>query len=218
MRLTQYINESDNIRDDFIEILNVNELSILIKRNCKPYLKLLKGRTPLFRGMEKMSNPVGIKKQRKDRTTKLMTKNLLTIVNKYLKEKNLPLRTESMICTSDENRARNFFGSNTYFVFPKDNFKFAMVRSSDINFSSSNFKWDVTELSHMAFKYSVEQDDEIYNKIISMLDYGLDGNSQKAFDEAYEKKYEMWFDCNEYYYVKVSDPMSSVVNRIRRGK
>lgn len=207
MRLTQYITEDTNIN------VTVPELADILKKDCKKYLKLLKGRIPLFRGMSS-HNLVGLKKQRKDRKAVMMIKNLLTIVNKYLKEKNLPLRTESMICTSDESRARNFFGSNTYFVFPKDNFKFAIVRSSDINFSSSNFKWDVTELSHMASKYSVEQDDEIYNKIISMLDYGLDGNSQKAFDEAYEKKYEMWFDCNEYYYVNISDSMSSVVNRL----
>ena len=207
MRLIQYINEDTNINT------TLPELYELLKKDCKKYLKLLKGRTPLYRSM-KSSNFVGIKKQRKNRRTQMIT-SLLVIVDKYLKEKNLPLRTESMICTSNKN-IRAIFGKDAYFIFPKDNFKFAIIRSSDMNFSSLN--WNVDKLSDLATDYKNTPNKKIYNEIISMLDWGIDGNSQSAFDEAYNKEYEMWFDCDEYYYVSVNDSMSAVANLIKRGK
>lgn len=207
MRLKEYITENDNIRDEFIEQLNVNQLSILIKRNCKPYLKLLKKREPLFRAMQFYDGNIGLWKVRKNRNPKMMTNDLFKILNQYLKKRELPLRSKSMICTSDEHHTRTF-GGDTFFVFPKGNFKFAMVKSNDINYSRS--MWDLSELSKLAFEYLKYKDNNDLDRLYTLFDISIDGNSQKAFDEAYKNGYEMWFDCDSYYYVRLNSEYNKI--------
>lgn len=213
MRLTQYITE-----DREVKVENMDELVKLIKKDCKNYLKLLKGRVPLFRGMDVIQDyAVGLKRQRKNRKPRLMPKRSLVFIDEYLDKRLLASRKESMIATTDESRMQSF-GNKRCFVFPKGIFQFAMVRSSDMNFTSIKTGWTPNDIHRYIFEYYKSTDkyerEELRIKIYEILDSTIDGNSQKAFNEAYRQQYEMWFDCDEYYYVGVGSRFSGIYNRL----
>jgi len=210
MRLQEYITE-----DKEILIHDINELVTLLKKDCKKYLKLLKGRTPLFRGIRRTSSIVGLKKQRKDRRPQQMPESALHFIDDYLKDNKFPLRSESMICSSNIELIRRWFSSGRIcFVFPKGTFRFAIVRSGDMNFDNEKTGYDNYELYDKIEDFLYTGAKDTYNEILLKLDLNIDGNSQKVFDEAYNKKYEMWFDCKEYYYVDISDPLSVIAKKL----
>jgi len=215
MRLQNYIIESEKE----IRVENISKLCNLIKKNCNQYIKLLKGKKPLFRSIHTDAwYHAGIKNVRKDRFSRLMGLAMLGFMDKYLKSKNLPLRKESMICTPNESHIR-MFGGQRCFVFPIGKFKYAMVRSSDMNFSNSNRTWAPDELSSRISDYytysggeKTEEGREEKTDLYEYLDKSIDGNSQKAFNEAYKNSYEMWFDCKQYYYVHIDGNWSGIYN------
>ena len=213
MRLTRYINEG--IKE--VHVWEMDQLVDLIKKDCSQYLKLLKGRKPLFRGIQNDHwYHVGIKKVRQNRRPRLMNKDVVKYVDKYLTKRGLPLRTKSMICTSSE-YAIEKFGGQRCFVYPIGKFKFAMVKSDDMNYTNIKTSWSPINLEHNIDNYytyyiGTEDGDDIKKDIDKMLNDNIDGNNQKAFDEAYKNEYEMWFDCKKYYYVDISGKFSGIYN------
>ena len=197
MKFNKYINEELESLDSS----SPEEISHLIKKKCSKYLKLIGNRKPLYRGMEsqyaqagKYPNKVYIGKKavRKNRTPKGTEQITFKFVNDWLSNKGWPRRDSSMICTSNETWANTF--GNAFYVFPiNSSYGYAWVDSHDFNTMSLKDmgEWNIGELEDHAHNNPKEG--------IKMLEDHVRGN--KKFNAAYNREYEIWIDCKEYYFL-----------------
>jgi hypothetical protein len=208
MRLTRYLIESDYAAED---------LFVDIKKKCKPYLSLLKGKEPLFRGLHDISDSkatfndeedvlvnktdvglgYGIKKVRKNRTPKGTNKKDFLLVNKWLDSHGHARRDQSISVTADKIQA-DYFGANSW-VFPIGKFDYSWVKSPDFNHSCNTTGYVPGDVFHYLRKFYAGTLDTESKQ--GNLDFFITTN--KGFEEAYKKDYEIWIDCKEYYYVLV---------------
>jgi len=196
MRLNKFINEDREQLKEFIKN---------VQKDCKPYLKLLKGRSPLTRGMKIVSpTDFGMKAVRKDR--KSLIGHSVTIVkriNQYMDHINAARRDRSVIATSKFQQAMTHMFGEPYWIFPKGKFKYTFVRSSDFNWSGTAYDFDYA----MAFfKDEMWKDPD---SIPAHWKPGLWFETNKQFDEAYNKGYEIWFECDHYYYINLNIPLTA---------
>ena len=159
---------------------DINQLISFIERDCKYYLSLLKNKTPFYRGMI-VNNDYGKKQVRDDRKPRGMKQEVANNLNDWLKKNGHTTRNNSVISTSNIYDAINFGNGNVYFIYPIGRFNYSYVRSTDINNNdNSGYK-----------KYYIEEYKKLKDFIIT----------NHNINEAYNKKYEIWFDCKEYYYI-----------------
>lgn len=204
MRLKTYITEAGTK-------ISAEELFADIKKKCKPYLTLLKGKQPLFRGLHdpsaaKVTEPFGIgygiKKVRKDRTPKGTLEKDFKILNKWLAGNGHARRDQSISVTAAYD-AVSFFGKPSW-VFPIGKFDYSWVKAVDFNYGNEKIGFHV-------YSFDIQQA-TIYEFLRAYYNGTLDSRTKKAdlaqfittnkeFIEAYRKKYEIWIDCKEYYYV-----------------
>ena len=204
MRLNKFINEiSDS--DRFIVERFIED----IKKNCKPYLKLLKGRSPLIRGMNHaVPTDIGSKPVRKDRKSKMgHSKETMKDIDDYMDHIHGARRTESVIAISQfSNTMRVMFG-DPYWIFPIGGFTYTFVEAQDFNYGDSD--WSARNFMNYIKDRRWEDPD--------MDDYGYDGINHpgiivnKDFDRAYNKGWEIWFECDRYYYIQLSSPVAVVL-------
>ena len=93
MNLRQYLNEK------IIPLSKGINLNDYISQNCKPYLKLIKNKEPLKRGMSTYHTVIGIKTVRQDREPSGMYKELAKKFNIWL-EKHNHLKRDNVIFAS----------------------------------------------------------------------------------------------------------------------
>lgn len=187
-----------------------------IKKKCKPYLGLLKGKQPLFRGIHDVSGTritttdmvFGIKKVRKNRISKGTPAKEFKLLNKWLEGNQHARRDRSISVTASQDTA-TFFGQNSW-IFPIGKFDYSWVRSPDMNHTNKNTgyfvsKWDLNDPEKQA---TIEE--FLYAYYAGTLDIRTKQadlkhfvTTNKGFDEAYRKGYEIWIDCKEYYYILV---------------
>lgn len=193
MKFKSWLNENDiDVEPEFLD---------KIKKDCQPYLKLLKKsnvKSPLFRGMNNRDF-FGEEMVRKNRQPSGTSPYYFPLINKLLKKKGFPSRSESIIATFDKSHV-SIFGS-PYFIFPKGNFKYAYFKGTDFNWISNraspgDLEWKFSEIVKGRGFESIEKDTEVINKSIDILMV----NNKNLLD-AYKKGYEIWVDCNEYYYI-----------------
>ncbi len=198
MRLRSFINEvSDKERFQVAEFIKS------IEKECKPYLKLLKGRSPMIRGM-KNTDDMGVKPVRKDRTSKIgNSKETVKDINDYMDYIKAARRDRSVIAISEfTSRMSQMFGQ-PYWIFPIGGFKYTYIEAADFNYGSNNFN------STSFLGYVKDRRWEDYD----MDDYGWDREGivvNRDFDEAYNKGYETWFECDRYYYISLRAPFAAV--------
>jgi hypothetical protein len=93
-----------------------------------------------------------------------------------------------------------------YWIFPMSIFDYTYVESDDFNYSSSN--WNIgTFLEYIRDRRWEDPD---------LDDYGWDGKGlvvNKDFDKAYNRGYEVWFQCDRYYYIDLTSPLAIVFAR-----
>ncbi len=188
MRLQQYINESYEYRSDDIDIINN-----YISKNCKPYLNLIKGKNPLYRGMD--SQTFGVKKVRQDRKNKgYLEKELFVKFNDLLQLNGHNRRDNVVICTSNMNWASSF-GMDVYMIFPIGNISYSWVESKDFNKNDTSTSWD--------YRYPrLLVKDQQFNSKVPVMDFF---HTDTGFNTAYDKGYEFWIKCKEYFYVMDDD-------------
>ena len=210
MRLTRYL----------IESYSAEDLIVDIEKKCKPYLSLLKGKEPLYRGLHDISDAratqvededdiinrtgvglgYGIKKVRKDRIPKGTQKANFKILNKWLGSHGHARRDQSISVTADKLQS-DFFGANSW-VFPIGKFDYSWVKSPDFNHSNNNTGYKTCGqgniFQYLKAFYSGTLDDESRQ---GNLDFFITTN--KGFEEASRKGYEIWIDCKQYYYILV---------------
>jgi hypothetical protein len=221
MRLQQYITESTTM-----EIESVYELNKLIHKDCKPYLSLIGNRKPLYRGMVE-DVKIGVKSVRQDRRPLGMTDLVAKQFNKWLKKNGHVPRDKAVFATSDKD-AVDMFGKVFYF-FPIGKFNYTFIRSEDANIEDPETGWHHDLLDIMFptptgsnfydisdfIKYNYKLSDDCYSLGDNIIrPASLKGKmscienafkkyfvTNKNFNEAYKKRYEIWFDCKKYYFV-----------------
>ena len=224
MRLTQYINESE-IAETYAKIM-VDRIT----KNCKPYLKLLKGREPIKRGMDSgdfiwspgSTKEAGLKKVRQDRLSKAgIDQEVYRKINIWLKDHKGAQRDKSVIgVTKPGSHAFSWFGPQ-HWIWPTGNFKYTFVESHDFNSSSRN--WELSKFTaFIKWHYPAREEMEWQTKVngevtktshYKPIDYF---HINKDFDLAYNKGYEIWFECKTYYYVKVEDAIENIWQHIAK--
>lgn len=181
MRLHNYITESD---EDALEKFNS-----VIQRSCKPYLKLVKGKDPLYRTMKRGSFK-GKQQVRKDRKPRGTSQALADNINKWLEKNGHNRRDQSLITTPNYNYARLLFSAPVFMVFPIGRFSYSWVPSKDWN--SSDSEWSVGSFRN--YLLAPDMLDDEYSSAIK---------TDKGFNDAYYNDYEIWFNCKEYYYIEI---------------
>jgi hypothetical protein len=195
MRLRRHINESEEFDLD-----NINSL---IHKNCKQYLRLISGKTPLLRGMksERLDDPfVGIKDVRKDRMPFGMSPTEANFLNDWLQKNGHARRDKSVICTSDKEHIEVF--GDSYMIFPLDPIKkYTWLHSQDMNLDGDvGWEWS-TLMSWM--KNEKGEATDIQKNTLSRLKMPFSDffTTNNEFKYAYDRGYEIWIDCDKYYYV-----------------
>ena len=211
MRLKQYLtNEAVTWTPDDMEIF-----AKAIVKNCKPYLKLLKGRNPLVRGMTReqaATYGAGKKTVRKDRISRAgLDPKKTERANEWLDSIGAARRDKSVIAISKPKL--QLFGPE-HWIFPEGKFKYTYVKSDDFN-SSNRSGWEPAKF-WVWLKIRAGGDKEKLDKFEKAL-FTEEFNPKKlfginkGFDEAYNKGYEIWFECKKYYFIELESPSGSVI-------
>ncbi len=210
MRFKQYLTEI--FRDG--EIQTIDDLNNLIKKDCKPYLNLIKGKDPLYRGMNRSNGLFGEKKTKNKRIPSGSDLVEFKFINNWLKDNNHNDRkTNICICTSNLN-STSLFG-DSYYVFPIGKISYTWMDAIDFNITDRKTGW----LNFFIKDYinEVDYDTSSYknNPSISKWENGYRNRMKKSFsdyfhtntgfDNAYNNQYEFWFNCKSYYYISVNN-------------
>jgi len=192
-RLIKYINEG---LGKFIP-LSPRDQSKLIKKDCKYYLNLTKNTGPFNRAVSEHSQPNELikKKTRTDRQSLGMDQEPFKEFNNWL-GKNGHVRRDKSASASSAGPILSSFGT-VYYFFPIGKFNYTWVRADDINTHDTRTGWDANEVQ-MFFDYDdYEEEDEI----IRRKKFPKYFTTNKGIEIAHKNKYEIWFDCKEYYLV-----------------
>ena len=195
MRLEQYVNENIN---HFIDEMPIDTQN-LIRRNCKKYLKLMNSMGPFYRGMYRKLKPgqIIVRQVRKDRSPMGMNKTLFKKLNKWLSD-NGHIRRDKSVCVISNYDDAQEFGEPSYF-FPIGNFKYSWIKSKDINIDDFSTEWIQSNVDYFFDdEHEYEMSDHIDRK-----EFPTFFTTNKGIEIAYRNKYEVWFDCKEYYLVGV---------------
>ena len=201
------------------EIEDQSTIYNLIKKECKPYTKLV-GNKPFYRGMYAGSHPWIKRDVRQDRQATGMDSDIYWGFNEWLKKKGGAQRSKSVICTSDEDWAGDF--GHPYMIYPIGNFKYSWLYARDVNIPAltTNYspgymymKWAggddgeefAAEMIYREINKRAPSKDEWLSFAKKLTDdwfkkKGVVNN--KGIHIAYNKEYEIWFECKQYYAVK----------------
>lgn len=196
MRLKKKIEERVNLVYEAEKIFSKPEDFVQgVKKNCKPYLRLLAGRIPLVKGTRKLPlHSMGVKDTRQDRIPRAFSRRLYPILNDWLESNGGARRDKSVIGSSE---GRTLFG-NLFYIFPAGNMNYTFVRSTDINFS--NIDYSPKDLdNYLDYLRTFDRDDDIEDIVKKFFGFN------EGFDEAYKNGYEIWFQCKYYYFMDTQE-------------
>lgn len=200
MRLQQHISES---RSKEIPFDGINEL---IHKNCKKYLSLIKGREPLYRGMDNEPS-LGLKSVRKDRRPYGMTKLEAAHLNNWLEKDGHARRDRSIMATSNKDNVRMF--GESYYVFPLDPIvKYTWVETADINLDDDQGWHSMMVPAWIVLDGGIPKNtlmsDDYAQKVTKNLKKPFEDHfhTNEGWKTAVKKEYEMWIECNEYYFAR----------------
>lgn len=198
MRLKQHITESFDLK----KYIGDEEIETLITTNCKQYLRLLSGKEPFYRGMSE-SNNFGIKNVRKDRVPRGMSPQEADFLNKWLQSHGHARRDQSVMCTTNIDNLELF--GREFLIFPIDPIKkYTWFQSPDMNLDG-DFGWTFRTITSWFNKKSrkpgglSDYDIETLEKLEMPFDLFFVTN--KRIEVPHNNGYEVWFDCNKYYYL-----------------
>ncbi len=189
MRLKSYMNETVLFED------HINNIKELIQKDCKSYLSVTRnGKYKFYRGMDLKHydhrRSAGEKFVRQDREPRGMNSNEAENLNKWLEENGHIRRDKAVFATSSIKHTKNFrnFGE-PYVIYPIGNFDYTYIKHIDINDYSGKFNSEI---------------EAIRNASAFLDDYDLSGIfvTNKNIATAFNKKYEIWFNCKSYYYLR----------------
>lgn len=200
MRFETYLTEGQK----FKEFDTDDEFADFMKKNCAPYFKLLKGKTPIRRSVT-TGNTMGYTIMIKDVRTDRRPRGSLTDVefnwfNQHLKAHGHISRAEAVMTSSRDIGNFGNFGESFLF-FPMGNFNYTWMEALDFNYQDEKTKWDyhlakdTVGIPYKTNRQSVEQEDIVDSAMIYF-------HTNEMFDKAHKKGYEIWFDCRQYILMK----------------
>lgn len=188
MKFYKYLNEQTYIK----EAIEINDL---IYSNCRPYLRLidqLDGKL-IKRGLD-VTESFGEKRVRKDRRPLGMSYDIFKLFNEWLEKNGHNRRDQSVSVSSNTNE---LFGKEYYF-FPIGDFSYSWLESQDVNMDDRRTGWYMDAVAEF-FDDPYNFDRDIHYRLDKpFADYF---HTDRGISRAYDKGFEMWFNCDMYYYV-----------------
>jgi len=186
MRLREYLNEITPSVD-----LYLDEVNDLIYKNCKPYLKLIGNFYPLYRGIysltpKYLNSGFDKKKVRKNREPQATDQKVFKMLNIWLQKNGHNRRDQSISVTSNISTASTF--GDAAMVFPIGKFSYSWIKAEDLNILDIVTGWDKWK--------------ELYKTKLELSKWIF---TDKKFKVPYMKRYEIWINCKEYYYVSTDN-------------
>ena len=198
MRLKQRITEATE------RLISIDYLNEHIHKDCKKSFSLIHGNQPMGRGLEGYY-PIAIKNVRKDRKSIGMEQHEADALNKELQKHGHIRRDVSLFCTSMPENSGAF--GRPYLVFPLDPIKgYTWIETQDINITSGN--WSSQIISAWYNAEIMGSNKPQYSNILKanlkkpFLEHF---HTNTGFDTAYQHGYELWFECNKYYYLRMRE-------------
>lgn len=192
MKFYNYINERSGISFDLNT--DVSQFNEFIHKNCKYYLQLTQGIYIFKRGLNHHTDSAGKKDVRQNRRPRGMQDYIFEQLNDWLEKNNHVRRDKAVIAANIKNNTSMF--GDVYWIFPIGKFDYTWLMAGDMNMSDPNTGWDsIAPIDFFRHGYS----DEI---IGNFEDYFVTNSSLKT---AWMQKYEIWFNCKQYYYFSVND-------------
>jgi hypothetical protein len=186
----------------------LTEINKLIQENCKPYLRLIKGKYPLYRGMnyknakwgDIWTGEMNVRTNRKPRSH--IKISMFKIINKWLEKHKHNRRDNAVMCISDKTRVSSF--GNAYNIFPVGKMSYTWIESRDFNVDNYDNGWESSMYRYISFIQAGQEAEDRYNNDYRLrmskpvLEYF---HTDTDFDVAYKNGYEIWIKCKSYYYI-----------------
>lgn len=175
-----------------------------VQRDCKFYLNLLRGKTAFLRSMHSNA-ALGTKKVRKDRMPRGMTEKVFHLLNKFLEENGHLKRDNVVFANSSRTVLEKYFDdADIYAIFPKGKFNYTWFKSVDVNVYYHG-KWDP---DIMYAYFTKKGPDRVYGmtekeRLVFEAKLKEMFVTNKNIHIPHEKGFEIWFDCKEYYYLRL---------------
>jgi hypothetical protein len=229
MRLKGYLHLNEGVIEQGFTIM---EFAKFVKRDCKPYLSIVKklphpflrAMRPPHMGLPKKVGPddvddflekykgteigsgIGLMAVRQDRTPRLTPKKAFENTNDWLQSKGGARRDKSAIAISKMSVIHKTFG-DPHWIFPVGKFKYSFVMSQDFNITDGF--WDPREF----FEWMDDYEDR-WSHDPEVKEY-WDEKDEKfsAFfyhnthaEKAFREEWEIWFQCPKYYFINIEHP------------
>ena len=194
-RFTNYLTEEDFKGDEMAFIEAVRE-------DCKPYLKLVKGRK-LYRGINNTDNTGMLKKKvRDDRNPRDIPKEVHNYIDIELnKIFGWKPRSNGLFTTANRKDA-NIYG-NLFVVFPIGTVKYIWSRETEDLFRWLDIHFDMFFTFHSFLKSGwrnvTDMEKRDFLSDISKKNGLIDSYTNKGIQDAIKLRYEIVFNCKEYY-------------------
>ncbi len=184
----------------------LDDINTKIHKECKTYLRLIKGKIPLYRGMETRGVDIGLKTVRKNRKPTGMGEDEARALNKMLQKKGHARRDGSILVTS--NKDHTYLFGSPYYVFPKDKMKYTWIETADINISDDRVGWHQQTIDAWIQIILLKGElltpvrDRLYQGILDDLQKPFEDyfHTNKGFNTAYDNEYEIWIETDSYYF------------------
>lgn len=203
MKFSEFLNEITEEEFDAILYKNwlkkqqnpyktVLELDDIIEKIKKEYGDLPSINEVFFRGMTGDKDAYLLNSSSRVRASKDASNHYTIIFDEYLKKKNLPLRSKSLICSTSKTRAEGF-NSSLYVIIPvnKDS-TIGVVNKEDIWDLKFKLGDDLTALSHSYSTLDIE--DESFNDIVRGIKNVVTGSLEDD-EEGHKKRLVKYFNA-----------------------
>lgn len=203
MKLKRFLNE---------EIEEPEKLLGLLKKDCKEYLQLLHRNNikyPFSKGIIlAVCDKKSVQASRKPKGT---NPKVFVTLNKWLEE-NGHVRRDHCIITTPVMAYGNNFGHPVY-IFPIGNIEYTWCPSPDFNYSSMYFNMSPGFMTGW-YNYMVQHSTK--NETKDFLDRHGDEMfiTNKDLDIAFNKGYETWWKCNQYYTVPIQTHYAEIYKEL----
>ena len=191
-RLKQYINKKSIIYDDKY----TDSIFKLIRKDCKPYLKMIKPYKEVFyRGTDQGNVPFLKRNTRTDRYPLTMNVNIHKILDKvFSKHFGWKVRSEGVFTSGDEEGAEGY--GDVYLFFPIGKFDYVFSPGLDDLF--------------MEIRHIVGEDNYRSKTKFDVIEQKLDDYIEEYYVQNKDLKYafdcgEVVFNCKSYYLVRLKN-------------
>ena len=202
MKLYQYLTE-DKAQE--IEYDDPEKAYYKIIKDCRKYFGLLGKKKPLYRAVNTkiFGSDIYLKKKTRENRIPRINSDISEFINYVLGKMGHIRRDQSISVTPNYKHAEMFkMKGSVYYFFPIGNFDYSWAPTMDWNFSNEDWNtnaflelvWDLKNKNSKVEKKIAAID--VFKRMFSLI------KTNNGFDTAYNKNYEIWFKCKEYYLVE----------------